>query len=176
VRANKPFGLKEYQHVRRSSSLEIGLTVELNGVRRSDVDLRSCQQFHIPSGSFNHESITNASKPHQGYEHAACTSRAPEDSGTMFRALAAIGACVLAFSVVPHASADTIPIASGRASLYWDSSQTSFSLSSSDSSFIGEYNSSGLAGFGGGDAVDFSTTIPVTNAGNHPLPQRWARL
>ena len=90
-----------------------------------------------------------------------------------FRALAFAGAVALILSVASPAAAETIAITSGTASLYWDGSLTSFTISSADSQFMSEYFGAPLAGFSGGTTVDFSTTIPVTNSGNHPLPETY---
>src|SRR5262249_32091224 len=90
------------------------------------------------------------------------------------RALACTGACVLAPALgSTRAAAETIAMTSGNAGLYWDGSQTSFTISSADSRFMSEYFGSAKSGFNGGETVDFSTTIPVTNAGNHPLPETY---
>jgi hypothetical protein len=53
--------------------------------------------------------------------------------------------------------------------LYWDGSLSSFTIKGPDSSFLSEYYLGAKTGFSGGDTVDFSTAIPATNAGNHPL-------
>jgi len=71
------------------------------------------------------------------------------------------------------AAAETIAINTGSATLNWDGSLTSFRISSDDSQFNSEYYGSAKRGFNGGDTVDFSTTIPVTNAANHPLAETY---
>ena len=84
---------------------------------------------------------------------------------------ACLGSCLVAFLFVSPAFADTVEIKSGSASYYWDGSLTSFSLSAPDSKFVSEYYGQARSGFNGGDSVNLSTTIPFTNAGNHPLPE-----
>ena len=90
-----------------------------------------------------------------------------------FRLLAYAGAFALILTVASRADADTIAITSGSASAYSDGSLTSFSISSADSQFTSEYFGAALNGFNGGSLVDFSTTIPASNSGNHALPQTY---
>ena len=87
----------------------------------------------------------------------------------MVRGIAVAGVCALAMVVASPASADTVEITRGTASLYWDGSLTSFTIANGDSQFLSEYYGQARIGFNGGDTVDLSTTIPVTNAGNHTL-------
>ena len=91
----------------------------------------------------------------------------------MLRTLACASACVFALSVSSPAFADSIAVHTGNGFLYWDSSLTSISLSSPDSHFVTEPYAGSDAGFSGGTTVDLSSTIPVTNGGNHPLPQTY---
>ena len=89
-----------------------------------------------------------------------------------FNRRAHVGACAVA--VLLFASpvlADTVEITSGSANYYWDGSMTSFSLAAPDSNFVSEYFGQARSGFNGGESVDLSTTIPFTNAGNHPLSE-----
>ncbi|HEY2149886.1 MAG TPA: hypothetical protein VGH34_03710, partial [Vicinamibacterales bacterium] len=87
------------------------------------------------------------------------------------------GACVCLWAAGSPAFAQPIPISSGSATLPWDGSLSSFAIAGSNSQgnsqFMSEYYQAAKGGFNGGDTVDFSTTIPVTNAGNHPLPETY---
>ena len=91
----------------------------------------------------------------------------------MSRSLTVAAACALALVVVPSAYADTVQITSGNASLYWDGSLTSFTISNADSRFVSEYHAQAPTGFNGGTTVNLSTTIPVTNDGNHSLAETY---
>jgi len=103
------------------------------------------------------------------------TSRAPfPDLGGFMRRnrRAHLGACAAALLLFASpAFADTVEIKSGSATYYWDGSMTSFSLAAPDSNFVSEYFGQARSGFNGGESVDLSTTIPFTNAGNHPLAE-----
>src|SRR3982751_6242562 len=87
----------------------------------------------------------------------------------MGRALAFAAVCALLVGLPSPAAADSIEITGGSAFLYWDGSLTSFTISSADSQFPSEHHGSARRGFDGGATVDLSTTIPFSNAGNHPL-------
>jgi hypothetical protein len=91
----------------------------------------------------------------------------------MFRALALAGAWALILLGGTPAFADSIAIVSGNGFLYWDGSLTSVTLSASDSRFVTEAYVGAHGGFAGGSTVDLSSTIPVTNGGNHPLAQTY---
>ena len=91
----------------------------------------------------------------------------------MLRTLACASACVFALSVSSPAFADSIAVTTGSGFLYWDGSLTAISLSSPDSHFVTEPYAGSDGGFSGGTTVDLSSTIPVTNGGNHPLPQTY---
>lgn len=100
----------------------------------------------------------------------------------MFRTFRCLGACALAFLASSAVAADSVEVTSGAASLNWDGSLAGLVISSSDSQFRSEYHGSPVVGFSGGATVDFSTTIPFANDGNHPLsvafhgnqfPQSW---
>lgn len=88
-----------------------------------------------------------------------------------FRSLTCATALLLTVSL--PATADTIVVQSGGGSLYWDSSLTSITLSADDSQFVTEVRTGSDSGAAGGATLDLSTTIPMTNAGNHPLPQTY---
>jgi hypothetical protein len=91
----------------------------------------------------------------------------------MSRFLAVVATLVMVVAIAPRAAADSVPITAGSASLYWDGGLTSFTISSIDSEFFGEYYGSLPTGFTAGASVDFSTVIPVTNDGHHPLPETY---
>jgi hypothetical protein len=91
--------------------------------------------------------------------------------GTMFRTLAYALVCAALLLVPSPAHADSIAVTGGRAFLYSDGSLTSVVLSSADSRFVSEVHASSDSGFSGGSTVDLSSTISVTNAGNHPLTE-----
>ncbi len=55
--------------------------------------------------------------------------------------------------------------------MYWDGSLSSSTIKGPNATFLSEYFLAAKSGFSGGDSVDFSTAIPVTNAGNHTLPE-----
>jgi hypothetical protein len=90
----------------------------------------------------------------------------------MSRCLAVIATLLVVVGIAPSAAADSVAITAGTATFYWDGGLTSFTISSADSRFFGEYYGS-PTGFIAGRPVDFSATIPVTNAGHHPLPQTY---
>lgn len=89
----------------------------------------------------------------------------------MPRCLAFIATLLVVVGIASSAAADSVAITDGTATFYWDGGLTSFTISSADSRFFGEYFGS-PTGFTAGP-VDFSVTIPVTNAGHHPLPQTY---
>jgi hypothetical protein len=89
----------------------------------------------------------------------------------MARIFILVGACLSVLAAESPASAQTLGISSGTAALYWDGSLSSFTIHGPNSAFMSEYAVAAKNGFSGGDTVDFSTTIPVANAGNHPLPE-----
>ena len=92
----------------------------------------------------------------------------------MLRTLAYAGACAVALLLTPsYACADTIAVRSGNGFLYWDGSLTSITLVADGSKFSIEPYAGSDSGFSGGATVDLSTTIPVTNGGNHLLPQTY---
>ena len=92
----------------------------------------------------------------------------------MLRTLAYAGACAVALLLTPsYACADTIAVRSGNGFLYWDGSLTSITLVADGSKFSIEPYAGSDSGFSGGVTVDLSTTIPVTNGGNHPLAQTY---
>ena len=91
----------------------------------------------------------------------------------MFRTLAYASACALTVVVSSPAFADSVAVSTGSGFLYWDGSLTAISLSSSDSHFVTEPFAGSDGGFSGGTTVDLSSTIPVTNGGNHPLPETY---
>ena len=82
-------------------------------------------------------------------------------------------ASAFAFFISPSVFAETVSITSGSGFLYWDGSLTSVTVSSADSQFTTETHTGAAAGFSGGATVNLSTTIPVTNDGNHPLPETY---
>ena len=89
----------------------------------------------------------------------------------MYRTLAYASACAAILCVPAIAHADSIAVTGGRGFLYSDGSMTSIILSSADSRFVSEVYAASDSGFSGGSAVDLSSTISVTNAGNHPLTE-----
>ena len=91
----------------------------------------------------------------------------------MIRSLVYAASCALILWSPSIASADTIAVTKGSGFLYWDGSLTSVTVSSSDSQFVTETHAGSDGGFDGGAIVDLSTTIPFTNAGNHPLGQTY---
>jgi hypothetical protein len=91
----------------------------------------------------------------------------------MSRFLGVVATLALVVGIAPCASADSVAITAGSASFYWDGGLTSFTISSADSQFFGEYYGSPPSGFTAGAPVDFSTIIPVTNAGHHPLAETY---
>src|SRR3954465_13598263 len=88
----------------------------------------------------------------------------------MFRALAYAGACALTLALSSPPAAHSIEITSGFAALNWDSSLAGLGVSSIDSQNPSEHHAGPVTGFAGGATVDFSTTGPFTNGGNHSLP------
>jgi hypothetical protein len=86
----------------------------------------------------------------------------------LFRSLTYAGTALMLTVSLP-ASGDTIAIQSGGGSVYSDASLTSITLSSDDSQFVTETRAGSDAGVAGGATLDLSTTIPMTNGGNHPL-------
>ena len=91
----------------------------------------------------------------------------------MCRTLAYASAFAALLLVPSPARADSIAVTSGTGFLYWDGSLTSIRLSSADSSFITEPFKAAHGDLVGGTTADLSTTIPVTNGGNHPLPETY---
>lgn len=91
----------------------------------------------------------------------------------MPRTLAYASAFAALLLVPSPAHADSIAITAGTGFLYWDGSLTSIHLSSADSSFLTEPYAGGHGGLAGGTTADLSTTIPVTNSGNHPLSETY---
>jgi hypothetical protein len=94
----------------------------------------------------------------------------------MSRVLGIVATLVVVVGIAPSAYADSVAITAGSASFYWDGDLTSFTISSADSQFFGEYYGSLPSGFTPGASVDFSTSIPVTNAGHHPLAETYRGL
>ena len=91
----------------------------------------------------------------------------------MFRTLAYASACAAILFVPSPAFADSVSVTGGRGFFYWDGSLTSVGLWSDDSHFVTEVYAGSDGGFSGGSTVDLSSTISVTNAGNHPLPETY---
>ena len=91
----------------------------------------------------------------------------------MTRFLAVVATLVVIVGIAPSAFADSVAITAGSASFYWDGGLTSFTISSADSQFFGEYYGSPPSGSTAGAPIDFSTIIPVTNAGHHPLMETY---
>jgi regulation of enolase protein 1 (concanavalin A-like superfamily) len=91
----------------------------------------------------------------------------------MVRSVACATVCALSLCLPSFAFADSIAVTSGSGFLYWDGSLTSITMSSADSQFVTEVHAGSDSGFSGGSTVDLSTTISVTNAGNHPLGQTY---
>ena len=91
----------------------------------------------------------------------------------MFRNLAYATVCALALVFPPLALADTVAVTGGSGFLYWDGSLTSITIYSADSRFTTEVYKGSDSGFAGGSTVDLSSTIAVTNNGNHPLPETY---
>ena len=89
----------------------------------------------------------------------------------MFRTLAYATVCAVALVSPPLAFADTVAVTGGSGFLYWDGSLTSITIYSADSRFTTEVYAGSDSGFSGGSTVDLSSTISVTNSGNHPLPE-----
>src|SRR5262245_53737409 len=81
------------------------------------------------------------------------------------------GACACWLVVGSTAFAQSVPISSGSASLPWDADLSSFTINGPRAQFVSEYHLGAKGGFSGGDIVDFSTSVPVTNGGNHPLSE-----
>ncbi len=70
------------------------------------------------------------------------------------------------------ASADTIRVTGGSGSLAWDGSLTGFQLLADDAQINSEVRLTPMIGvFHGGDVVDLSGIVGLTNGGNHPLLQ-----
>ena len=91
----------------------------------------------------------------------------------MPRTLAYASAFAALLLVPSSAHADSIAVTAGTGFLYWDGSLTSIHLSSADSSFVIEPYAGAHGSLTGGSTADVSTTIPVTNGGNHPLPETY---
>src|SRR4051812_25816384 len=91
----------------------------------------------------------------------------------MLRTLAYAGVCAALLLSASPARADSIAVTGGSGFLYWDGSLTSIVLTAPDSRFVTEVHASSDGGFSGGSTVDLSTTISVTNGGNHPLSQTY---
>jgi hypothetical protein len=89
----------------------------------------------------------------------------------MNRLPAIMTSCALLFGVVSVASADSIAVNGGSASLYQDGSLAGGYLTATDSSFLTEYFGSPACCPQAGQTFDPSRSIPVSNAGNHPLHQ-----
>jgi hypothetical protein len=89
----------------------------------------------------------------------------------MLRSAMCASAALLLLSM--PAAAQTIVINSGGGFLYWDSSLTSVTIASDDSQFVTETHTGSDGGVAGGATLDLSTVIPMSNAGNHPLPQTY---
>src|SRR5262245_18386377 len=89
----------------------------------------------------------------------------------MVRMFPVVAACVCLVAVGVAASTETVAITSGQAGFYWDGDLTSATISSSDSQFMTEYRGAPQPRTGSDGSVDFSSAIPFTNGGNHPLVQ-----
>jgi hypothetical protein len=79
--------------------------------------------------------------------------------------------CALLFGVVSVASADSIAIIGGSGSFYPGGDLASALLTATDSSFVTEHHVLPRCCPQPGQPFDPSTSIPMSNAGNHPLPQ-----
>ena len=91
----------------------------------------------------------------------------------MFRTLAYATVCAVALVLPPLALADTVAVTGGSGFLYWDGSLTSITIYSADSRLTTEVYQGSDSGFAGGSTVVLSSTIAVTNNGNHPLPETY---
>jgi hypothetical protein len=89
----------------------------------------------------------------------------------MKRVLAPLCVGVFVLVGIPVAAEDTSPIFAGAASLWWDASLTSATMVSADSRFSTEYFGAPATRTNADGSIDFSSAIPFTNAGNHPLAQ-----
>ena len=91
----------------------------------------------------------------------------------MSRFVACATACALFLCVPSPAWADTVVISSGTASLYRDGSLTGLTIASADSQFVSEYHSTPNTKTNPDGSFDFSTSIPISNAANHPLSETY---
>jgi hypothetical protein len=89
----------------------------------------------------------------------------------MKRVLAPLCVGVFVIVGIPAAAEDTSLVSAGGASLWWDASLTSATIVSADSRFSTEYRGAPAARSNTDGSIDFSTAIPFTNGGNHPLSQ-----